>query len=47
VIYFPEATHVALYVGDGKVVQAPRPGEKVRVSPLASYPVLGAVRPDE
>ncbi|MFI0190814.1 C40 family peptidase [Streptomyces sp. NPDC017082] len=45
VVYFPEATHVALYVGDGKVVQAPRPGEKVTVAPLASYPVLGAVRP--
>ncbi|MGW2704263.1 NlpC/P60 family protein [Streptomyces sp. NPDC001340] len=46
VIYFPEATHVAMYVGDGKVVQAPRPGEKIRISPLASNPVLGAVRPD-
>ncbi|MGW1981268.1 NlpC/P60 family protein [Streptomyces collinus] len=46
VVYFPEATHVAMYVGDGEVVQAPRPGEKVEVSPLASYPVLGAVRPD-
>ena len=46
VVYFPEATHVAMYVGDGKVVQAPRPGEKVKVSPLASNPVLGAVRPD-
>ncbi|MEU0332559.1 C40 family peptidase [Streptomyces sp. NPDC006193] len=47
VVYFPEATHVAMYVGDGKVVQAPRPGGKVTVSPLASYPVLGAVRPDD
>ncbi|MFE9093687.1 NlpC/P60 family protein [Streptomyces sp. NPDC007264] len=46
VIYFPEATHVALYLGDGMVVQAPRPGEKIKVSPIASYPVLGAVRPD-
>ncbi|MEW2509480.1 NlpC/P60 family protein [Streptomyces sp. NPDC046870] len=45
VVYFPEATHVAMYVGGGKVVQAPRPGEKVTVSPVASYPVLGAVRP--
>ncbi|MFJ4325234.1 NlpC/P60 family protein [Streptomyces tricolor] len=45
VVYFPEATHVAMYVGDGKVVQAPRPGEKVTVSPIASYPILGAVRP--
>ncbi|GHE09991.1 hypothetical protein GCM10010339_64310 [Streptomyces alanosinicus] len=47
VIYFPEATHVAMYVGDGKVVQAPRTGETVQVSPLASNPVLGAVRPDQ
>lgn len=46
VIYFPEATHVALYIGDGLVVQAPRPGTSVKVSPLASNPLLGAVRPD-
>ncbi|MEV7459501.1 C40 family peptidase [Streptomyces rubiginosohelvolus] len=46
VIYFPKATHVALYIGDGLVVQAPRPGAKVKVSPLASNPLLGAVRPD-
>ncbi|MEU0255839.1 NlpC/P60 family protein [Streptomyces sp. NPDC006184] len=45
VVYFPEATHVALYVGDGKVVQAPRPGEKVELSAIAGYPILGAVRP--
>ncbi|MBT1095702.1 C40 family peptidase [Streptomyces sp. Tu102] len=45
VIYFPDATHVALYVGKGKVVQAPRTGEKVKISPIASNPVLGAVRP--
>lgn len=46
VVYFPEATHVALYLGDGMVVQAPRPGTTVEVSPIAAYPVLGAVRPD-
>ncbi|MDX3456733.1 NlpC/P60 family protein [Streptomyces sp. ME02-8801-2C] len=46
VVYFPEATHVALYLGDGMVVQAPRPDAKVKVSPLAANPVLGAVRPD-
>ncbi|MDQ0987027.1 C40 family peptidase [Streptomyces sp. V2I9] len=46
VVYFPKATHVALYIGDGLVVQAPRPGTKVKVSPLASNPPLGAVRPD-
>ncbi|GAA3733084.1 C40 family peptidase [Streptomyces tremellae] len=46
VVYFPKATHVALYLGDGKVVQAPRPGARVKVSPLAANPLLGAVRPD-
>ncbi|MFH8799934.1 NlpC/P60 family protein [Streptomyces sp. NPDC017936] len=46
VVYFPEATHVAMYLGGGQVVQAPRTGEKVKVSPIASHPVLGAVRPD-
>ncbi|MFI1185099.1 NlpC/P60 family protein [Streptomyces californicus] len=46
VVYFPKATHVALYIGDGLVVQAPRPGTKVKVSPLAANPLLGAVRPD-
>ncbi|MEV0742985.1 C40 family peptidase [Streptomyces sp. NPDC050549] len=47
VIYFPKATHVAMYLGGGKIVQAPRTGEKVQVSPVASYPILGAVRPDQ
>ncbi|MFF5977237.1 NlpC/P60 family protein [Streptomyces olindensis] len=46
VVYFPEATHVALYLGDGMVVQAPRPGAEIKVSPIAANPVLGAVRPD-
>lgn len=46
VVYYPSATHVAIYAGDGMVVQAPRPGGSVKVSPLASNPPIGAVRPD-
>ncbi|WP_078947729.1 C40 family peptidase [Streptomyces griseus] len=46
VIYFPDATHVAIYAGEGWVIQAPRTGETVKLSPIASNPVLGAVRPD-
>ncbi|MFJ8229234.1 C40 family peptidase [Streptomyces sp. NPDC094448] len=46
VVYFAGATHVGLYLGDGRVVHAPRPGAPVKVSPLAANPVLGAVRPD-
>ncbi|MFG2649289.1 NlpC/P60 family protein [Streptomyces sp. NPDC048436] len=46
VVYFPKATHVALYLGDGMVIQAPRPGARVKVSPIAANPLRGAVRPD-
>jgi len=46
VVYFPKATHVAMYLGDGMVIQAPRPGSRVKVSPIAANPLLGAVRPD-
>ncbi|WP_236060010.1 C40 family peptidase [Actinacidiphila acididurans] len=46
VIYFSGASHVAIYIGDGLVIQAPRPGAFVKVSPIAANPVLGAVRPD-
>jgi cell wall-associated NlpC family hydrolase len=46
VVYFPKATHVALYIGKGLVVQAPHTGSVVKVSPIAANPVLGAVRPD-
>ncbi|MFE8936520.1 NlpC/P60 family protein [Streptomyces sp. NPDC007872] len=46
VVYFPGATHVAVYLGEGLVVQAPRPGAKVKVSPVAANPLLEAVRPD-
>jgi cell wall-associated NlpC family hydrolase len=46
VIYFPKATHVAMYMGRGKVIEAPRTGERIKISPIAAHPLLGAVRPD-
>ncbi|WP_052434347.1 NlpC/P60 family protein [Streptacidiphilus melanogenes] len=46
VVYFAGASHVALYLGDGRVIQAPRPGAVVDIVPLDRNPVLGAVRPD-
>ncbi|ADI06985.1 NLP/P60 family secreted protein [Streptomyces bingchenggensis BCW-1] len=45
VVYFKGASHVAIYAGNGMVVQAPRPGGRVKLSPLASNPLRGAVRP--
>jgi cell wall-associated NlpC family hydrolase len=46
VVYFSGASHVAIYIGNGLVIQAPRPGSYVKVSPIAANPILGAVRPD-
>jgi cell wall-associated NlpC family hydrolase len=38
-------THVALYVGDGVILHAPRPGRTVEYSKLAYMPFSGARRP--
>ncbi|MGW1505627.1 NlpC/P60 family protein [Streptomyces mirabilis] len=46
IIYFSDASHVALYIGDGKIISAPRPGRVVYVSPAASMEILEVVRPD-
>lgn len=46
IIYFSDASHVALYIGQGKIIQAPRPGRWVYMSPAASMEILGVVRPD-
>ncbi|CAM5649666.1 C40 family peptidase [Streptomyces fumanus] len=46
IIYYADASHVAIYIGDGKIIQAPRPGRWVYVSPAGSMEILGVVRPD-
>ncbi|WP_152648780.1 C40 family peptidase [Streptacidiphilus anmyonensis] len=46
ILYFQGATHVAIYIGGGMVIQAPHPGAFVDIAPIAQNPILGAVRPD-
>ncbi|MFG2354236.1 NlpC/P60 family protein [Streptomyces sp. NPDC048521] len=46
IIYFDDASHVALYLGDGAIIHAPRPGRTVTVAGAGSMPILGVVRPD-
>ncbi|MEU6221226.1 NlpC/P60 family protein [Streptomyces sp. NPDC047022] len=46
IIYFPDASHVAMYVGDGAIVHSPRPGRTVTIAGAGSMPILGVVRPD-
>lgn len=37
--------HVSLYLGDGLILTAPRAGTVVKISPVWSKPIYGAVRP--
>lgn len=46
IIYNDDASHVALYIGDGAIIHAPRPGRTVTVAGAGSMPILGVVRPD-
>lgn len=46
IIYHADAGHVALYIGDGRMIHAPRPGRSVTVAPAGSMEILGVVRPD-
>ncbi|MFD7877155.1 NlpC/P60 family protein [Streptomyces sp. NPDC059766] len=46
IIYFGDASHVAMYVGDGAIIHAPRPGRTVTLAGAGTMPILGVVRPD-
>ncbi|MEU4094410.1 C40 family peptidase [Streptomyces sp. NPDC026673] len=45
VVYFEDAGHVGIYVGDGAIVHAPRPGRRITMAGAGSMPILGVVRP--
>ena len=47
IIYHQDASHVGMYVGDGSIVHAPRPGRDVTLTGAGSMRILGVVRPDE
>ncbi|MET8450004.1 NlpC/P60 family protein [Streptomyces sp. NPDC005209] len=46
IIYFDDASHVAMYVGDGAIIHAPRPGRTVTLAGAGEMPILAVVRPD-
>ncbi|MCF6522974.1 NlpC/P60 family protein [Streptomyces sp. JJ36] len=45
VFYRADASHVAMYVGNGQVVHAPYPGAAVRHDPVGMMPVSAVTRP--
>jgi cell wall-associated NlpC family hydrolase len=44
VFFYSDISHVGMYIGNGNVVHAPRPGKTVRVEKLAYMPFYGARR---
>ncbi|MEU4173436.1 NlpC/P60 family protein [Streptomyces sp. NPDC026665] len=46
VIYFTDASHVGIYIGNGYIIHAPRPGRTISTAPISSMKILGVVRPD-
>ncbi|HEY8481916.1 MAG TPA: NlpC/P60 family protein [Spirillospora sp.] len=44
VFFYSDLHHVGLYVGNGKMLHAPRTGDVVKISPMAGRPYAGAVR---
>ncbi|MYT23210.1 glycoside hydrolase [Streptomyces sp. SID7760] len=46
IIYFDDASHVGMYVGDGAMIHAPRPGRNVTLAGAGSMPIKAVVRPD-
>ncbi|MEV0192599.1 NlpC/P60 family protein [Kitasatospora purpeofusca] len=45
VFFYGDLHHVGLYIGDGKMIHAPRTGKNVEVLPISAMPYVGAVRP--
>ncbi|MFD9307322.1 NlpC/P60 family protein [Streptomyces sp. NPDC060048] len=45
VFFYSGISHVGLYIGNGQMIHAPRPGSTVRLAPVDSMPWAGASRP--
>lgn len=45
IFYYSPISHVAMYIGNGRIVHAPRPGKSVEIAPMDEMPYNTAVRP--
>jgi cell wall-associated NlpC family hydrolase len=45
VFFYSPISHVGIYIGGGKMIDAPHPGTSVRITSISDLPYSGAVRP--
>ncbi|MBT2367826.1 C40 family peptidase [Streptomyces sp. ISL-10] len=45
VFFYDDISHVGIYIGDGKMIHAPKPGDNVREESIYYMPIYGSVRP--
>ena len=45
VFFYSPISHVGIYIGGGKMIHSPRPGDVVKVSSISLMPYSGATRP--
>ncbi|MET7305498.1 NlpC/P60 family protein, partial [Embleya sp. NPDC005575] len=45
VFFYSDNRHVGMFIGNGQIVHAPRPGKNVTTAPLDSMPFYAAIRP--
>ncbi|MEJ8636879.1 MULTISPECIES: C40 family peptidase [Streptomyces] len=45
VFFYDDISHVGIYIGDGKMIHAPKPGANVREESIFYMPIYGSVRP--
>ncbi|WP_406731182.1 NlpC/P60 family protein [Streptomyces sp. NBC_01794] len=45
VFFYDDISHVGIYIGDGKMIHAPKPGANVREESIYYMPIYGSVRP--
>jgi peptidoglycan DL-endopeptidase CwlO len=45
VFYYSDISHVGMYLGNGNIIDAPKPGDSVRIVPMTYMPIHSVVRP--
>jgi peptidoglycan DL-endopeptidase CwlO len=45
VFYYSDISHVAMYIGNGQMIQAPHTGAVVDIQPVTEMPIYGVARP--